>query len=175
MRLCTCSQRTVASGRPDPPLESTGGRASAEAVGAWGAREPGTACGAPPLRRGPLQQTNLKLQALIRAIPSQGPLPASSGLEFPLSSRHPASSRVPPLPRNKSVPAVAAQTADARTRCLAFWMLTGALLGPAPPSPAPGARRALPTGTHRGRTFQKVLPLRRSASAWGRVCAGRKE
>lgn len=134
------------NGRPDPPREST--RRSSAGLRRRGL---GAARTAPSPRRRPRQQTHLKLQAGTKVTPSQGPLPASS------CSPRPASSLVPPLPGNKSVPAVVAQTADARASCLAFWVFTGAhSLEPFHRSPFGAQHRLLqPQGLGR---FRRLVP-----------------
>lgn len=151
MRLCVFSQQMVPSELPHPS-HSTRGRSSAEAVGL---RELGTGRRAPSQHRAAPPTNALEIAGVNKGNLLPGPSPSvfpspippvGSPLCFPYTV-----SSVPSLPRNKSVPAVAAQTTDANARCLAFWIFTGDFLSPLPPCPAPGSRRALPISTPGGR------------------------
>ena len=128
IRLCRCSQHPGGQSWAPDPL----------GAGDWvSSRIP--AHEAPPANKLETAGTN-KQDTL------PGPSPSGfSGLGSPPLPSAP-SSAVPLLLKNKSVPAVAAQTADARS-CLACRHFCA----PAPPSLAPGSQRALPTGTPKGR------------------------
>lgn len=83
------------------------------------------------LRVSPASPSSSELETIVinKGDPSQSPLLESSrSWVSSLLSLPP--SLVPLLPRNKSVPAVATETADANMHCLAYWIFKGAPLSP---------------------------------------------